>query len=432
MNGLVLPSQSPWSLATRVSFRFAFCAALLFVPFGGNDSPLVILPGFGRALDESLRRPMAILAQKAGVSLVHLSGHAAELHIQATSDSALRWVTLAIILALSLVATIIWSILDRRRQSYPTLLAWFRLALRVGLGVAMLEYGFIKVFPIQFPAPPLAVLNEPVGSSSALTLFWSLYGINPVFVMTLGWVEVVAGLLLLFRRTAFAGALLTLAVMTNVALLDLSFNVPVKLYSLSLVAMALVLLAPEATLVWRLFLTGQPVTRSRSWGPDLPLRPARVLLAGEVLVAILACWTLATGTYSVWRKKADTLRHPPPITGAWRIDGTSGLLGGNDVPITTLFFDPNSDAMLRGSDGLLWRSRAIYDQPHQTLRLFYEVYGMLMFRVVQPDFAHLVLTPVGSRASSRPVLHLTRIPLPASYPLLQHDFHWVSEFEPLR
>ena len=424
--------ERPWSLTTRVLFRFGFCSVLLFLFFGGNGSPLITLPLVGRSLDESLERPMALLAQKIGVPLFHLSGHAAELHVQATSDSALRWVALALILAVSLLTAAVWSVVDRRRVSYNPLLSWLRLVLRLGLGVAMLQYGFIKVFPIQFPSPPLAVLNEPVGSSSALTLFWSLYGVNPAFVMTLGWIEVVAGLLLFFRKTAFAGALLTLAAMTNVALLDLSFNVPVKLYSLSLVAMALVLLAPEAALFWRLLLTGEPVSRSNTWGPLLAPRRARTLFAGEVLLAALACYTLASGTYSVWRMKADTMRHPPSITGEWHIDGPSGILGGNDAPIVTLFVDPNSDAMLRGSDGLLWRSRAIYDQPHQTLRLLYEVYGMLTFRVVQPDADHLVLSPVGPGAAQQRILHMTRIPLPPTYPLLHRDFQWVTYFEPLR
>ncbi len=107
-------------------------------------------------------------------------------------------------------------------------------------------------------------------------------------------------------------------------------------------------------------------------------------------------------------------------------------MGGNGSPIVAVYFDPNSDAMLRGADGSLWRTGAIYDREHQRLRLLYEVVGMLMFSVDQPDPNHLVLTPAGPSAAQYPVLSMTRVALPRSYPLLRREFHWVNDFEPLR
>lgn len=423
-----------WAWIVRVLFRFIFSYFLLYAFFGGNGSPLGLLPGIGGAIDCWIQRPMDLLAQGVGLHLFHLTGRAASIHLQATGDGALRWVAVAVMLAAAVLATMVWSVLDRRRENYITLLGWFRFVMRLVLGVALLKYGFIKVFPVQFGTPPLALLNEPVGNSSATLLFWSVYGLNPAFVMTLGWTEVVAGLLLLFRRTAFAGALLALAIMTNVALLDISFDVPVKLYSLSLVAMAFVLLAPELGLFLRLFLTQRPVTASKTWGPNLSRQSGRrALFSVELLIAVLGCWQLSTGTWSVWRLKAAAMRDPPPITGEWAIDGSaSGIVGGNDSPIVTLYFEPNSDAMLRAADGSLWRSRAVYERDHQRLRLLYDVTGVLLFAVDQPDPDHLILTPEGPAAAQLHRLSMTRVVLPKSYPLLQREFHWVNDFEPLR
>lgn len=423
-----------WTPVSKLLFRFISCYFLLYAFFGGNGSPLGLLPGIGRTIDDLIQRPMDLMAQWVGVHLFHLSGRAATIHIQATGDGALRWVAVAVMLAAAILATAAWSVLDVRRDNYTTLLGWFRFVMRLVLGVALLKYGFIKVFPIQFGLPPLALLNEPVGNSSATLLFWSVYGLNPAFVMTLGWTEVVAGLLLLFRRTAFAGAVLAFAIMTNVALLDLSFDVPVKLYSLSLVAIALVLLAPELNLFTTLFLTQRPVAASKTWGPDLSRPGGRwALFSLEMLIAVLGCWQLSSGTWSVWRLKAAAMRNPPPITGEWNIDdGKSGIVGGNELPIVALYFEPNSDAMLRAADGSLWRSRAVYDHEHQSLRLLYEVTGMLMFAVDQPDPNHLILTPKGPTASQLPPLRMTRVVLPKSYPLLQREFRWVNDFEPLR
>jgi hypothetical protein len=425
--------QTRWRLIYKVLFRFGFCFFILDVVFGGNASLLALIPWIGREADAAVRHPMDLMAQWLGVHVFGLTGQAAALHIQATSDAALRWVTLAILVALSIFLTLVWSFLDRRRDSYAGLLGWFRLILRVALGVALLRYGFIKIFPIQFPPPPLAVLNEPVGTSSPTMLFWTLYGLHPGFQMALGWIEVLAGLLLLFRRSAFAGAVLALLVMANVALLDLAFDVPVKLYSLSLVAMALALLIPEGRQLWKLFSSRQLLVSDVDWSPELPQRMGTVLLLGcELLVALLACWQFATGTRSVWQMKLAAMQSPAPITGGWAIEEHAPeLVGGDGSPLTSIYFDPDSDTCMRAADGSLWRSRAIYDREHR-LRVLYEVVGMWMFNVEQPDADHLILTPVGPTAAQLPALHMTRIPLAKNYPLLQQRFHWVNEFGGLR
>ncbi len=423
-----------WNSISSLLLKFAFCFFLLYTIFGGSGSLLSLLPGIGATLDTSVRRPMDLLAQWVGVHLFHLTGQAASLHIQVGSDSALRWVGVAVMLAISLIAAALWSVLDRRREHDASLLGWLRLVVRLTLGAALLQYAFIKIFPIQFGPPPLAVLNEPVGNSSPTMLFWSVYGLNPAFVMTLGWTEAVTGLLLFFRRTAFLGAILAFIVMANVALLDLAFDVPVKLYSLSLVAMALLLLAPEMPLLTRLFRTGQPVIASKNWNPQPSIKRGRLaLLSVELLILALACWKYGTGTWSVWKMKSDAMRDPAPITGEWAIQNRDdNLTGGNGSQIVTIFFDPNSDTYFRAADGSLWRSRAIYDRAHQRLRILYEVRGMLLFTVRQPDRNHLLLQPQGPTAAQLTTLNLSRVPLPQSYPVLQHEFHWTHEFEPLR
>jgi hypothetical protein len=57
---------------------------------------------------------------------------------------------------------------------------------------------------------------------------------------------------------------------------------------------------------------------------------------------------------------------------------------------------------------------------------------MLMFAVDQPDANHLLLHPLRPTGADITPLTLTRIPLPATYPLLQDHIHWISEFESLR
>jgi hypothetical protein len=428
-----MPPGRPMAISTRMLFRFAFCYFLLYSFCGGNGSPLGILPYIGSGLDHWFQTPVDLLSLWAGIRIFHLTGREATLHIQATGDGALRWVAVAIMLVLAAAIAVIWSFLDRHRENYDELLGWFRLAMRFELGVALLRYGFIKVFPVQFPTPPLALLNEPVGNASPTLLFWSVYGLHPLFVMTLGWVEVITGFLVLFRRTAFCGTLMALAVTTNIALLDLAFDVPVKLYSLSLVLISMVLLAPEMPVLSDLFWRHKTVIGSGRWAPYLVKHGTRqLMLALEIAVATLACWHFSLGAWDVWRLKADAMRAPAAFTGEWRIEGNSGIFGGNGAPISTVYFEPNSDTYMRAADGTLWRSRATFDRKTQRLRILYPVYGMLMFGVNQPNADLLFLTPAGPLTHHLPILRMTRVPLSYRYPLLDHHFHWVNDFEELR
>ena len=85
-------------------------------------------------------------------------------------------------------------------------------------------------------------------------LVWTYVGQSKAFSAFVGWSEVICGLLLLFRKTTLAGALLSLVVMGNVVVINMCYDVPVKLYSSMLELMALYLTLPYLNTVYRLFI----------------------------------------------------------------------------------------------------------------------------------------------------------------------------------
>jgi hypothetical protein len=66
--------------------------------------------------------------------------------------------------------------------------------------------------------------------------------------------ETVAAAVLVFRRTAMLGAIVGAAVMTNVFMLNMSFDIPVKQFSFHLLAMCGLLLAFEYDCLVSMFL----------------------------------------------------------------------------------------------------------------------------------------------------------------------------------
>ena len=80
-----------------------------------------------------------------------------------------------------MVATAIWSWIDRKRTDYDQLYEWLRLFVRMTLAVAMISYGANKLFRMQFPEPPLYRYVDYYGKllthGSAVDLHGNVQGI---------------------------------------------------------------------------------------------------------------------------------------------------------------------------------------------------------------------------------------------------------------
>jgi hypothetical protein len=287
------------------------------------------------------------------------------------------------------------------------------------------------------PPPSLAVLNEPVGSASPLALLWTLIGMHPSYEILCGALETLAAVLLIFRRTAMLGAMLTAVLMTNVLLYNLFFDVPVKLVAINLLVLDLALLAPDLRALYDFYWHHRPSTLDSRWSPEFSQPRRRLAIrALELAFAALVLFRLLPGDYGQWQMQQAALHHPSSLTGEWRVDSailtvdghpvSRPVLTGEGQPMSVITFDPTGTAMLRSTDGRLWRGFAITNQAKQTLTLI-TTYAddTPTYRIRRPDTAHLVLVPV---APGIPTLSLTQLPLPADYPLLKRGLHWVNEW----
>lgn len=113
-----------WSLASRIAFRFGFLYFGLFCLFTqilGGLLPLAIihLPDLGTLPPMT---PFVVWAAK------HIFGYNKPLVYfgSGSGDKAYDWALVFCLLAIAVVATVIWAVLDRRRPNYKTLHKWFR------------------------------------------------------------------------------------------------------------------------------------------------------------------------------------------------------------------------------------------------------------------------------------------------------------------
>jgi hypothetical protein len=415
-----------WSLPAKVGFRFSFLYLMLYMFCNGNVTLFTILqpfPTLDRWFHDQLFWPLAKVTQWWAVPAFHLTGMASKWHFDGSGDTMLNYLLCLTFAGVAVLGTLVWSVLDRKRPHYQTLYAWLRFFLRLNVGMGMLQYGFYKVFPIQMQPPNLAVLNEPLGQVSPMTLLWTLLGLSPFYERVCGAAEVIGGLLILFRRTALTGAMISAFVMTNVVLYNLFFDVPVKLYAIHLLVMALFVMMPDVMPLIDFLLLNRVAKLRGVWVPPASRHGFKVATA-VVEIAFLLGAVVGYLKYDSERYRAytDSVR-PAPVRGLWALEPGSPVpvtLGG---PWNEISIDNLTRGMARSTEGQLWRMYLKYDEAKHTIGMTSRGGGGgVVYTWATPTPDELDLTTGGT------TVRFHRVPTPANYPLLSRGFHMINEW----
>jgi uncharacterized membrane protein YphA (DoxX/SURF4 family) len=348
-----------------------------------------------------------------------------------SGDTTYDYVKVLCFLVLAAAAAIVWSVLDRKRQNYARLHQWLRLYLRITLGSTLLSYGAYKVIPSQFPALPHARYLEPYGDSSPMGILWAFMGASKAYTIFAGAVEMLGGILLFIPRLVTLGALIGIAAMANVFILNMSYDVPVKLYSFHLLALGMFLVLPEMKRLSDFFAFNRATVPQP---PALQFRRSwlnRGFLVGQMLLGVVF------GGYSLYQshhqfKSYIELTTQPPLAGVWTVDEFA-IDGQPRPPLLTdeirfqkVLFDYNVSVTLQAMDGKLLRLPAKIDLNKKTIELTkradpkwktnlnYELSGpgaMTMDGLFGNQKAHIKLHHIDS-----------------NYLLKNRGFHWINEF----
>jgi len=249
-----------WRAPTRVAFRFVFVYFGVYVLFSDMLGGLFPIPnGYLPALGTVAPAMRGLVTWTAA----HLFRVQSPLLISGSGsgDKTFDWVQTFCFLIVALAATGVWSAFDRRTH-YTRLHQWFRLVMRFALGSTILTYGVLKVIPLQMSSPSLTRLLEPFGNFSPMGVLWASIGASRAYEMSTGLAEVTGGVLLFIPGLTTLGALICFADLTEVFVLNMTYDVPVKLFSFHLLMVALVLLAPDASRLLRVLVSRPRATRA--------------------------------------------------------------------------------------------------------------------------------------------------------------------------
>jgi hypothetical protein len=238
-------------------------------------------------------------------------------------------------------------------------------------------------------------------------------------------------LFLLSRRTVTLGALLSAAAMTNVLVLNVAYDVGVKMLAGEMCLMSMVLLLPNLTRLYELFILGRAtrLVPAPAVFPDARRQAMPRILSLASAIAIVF-WTYA-GARQVVDFKVGAMRSP--LYGAWVVevsenDITAPLPANDDRRWRRLIFDDDGAFALTMADAEI-RYRMRVDSTARTIQLLApppappgdSAVASYEFRFEGDQ--HLELRSRGQGDGLPTVIRLRRIDSRA-WPLVAHTHLW--------
>jgi len=426
-----------WPVWQRVLFRFFFVYLVLQVEpwdwFRAIPGVRWLLRPYGRLVDWA----------------VHVSNtrffHVRDtlVGVNGSGDTSWAWTQLWLYLSLAAIGCVVWSLLDAKRTQYARLAFWLRMIVRYYIAAAALSYGIIKLFLLQMPFPTLSQLATPLGDLLPMRFSWLFIGYSVPYQFFSGVMETTAGLLLLYRRTVTAGLFAATGAFLNVVMINLSYDVPVKIYAFHLLLACLFLLALDAPRLVRLLVLNQPVPATTAYDPRFAFAwqrwgsvAVKVFLLFQFLIfpvksgwerytaaKVAPAWSpFAPGFYDVrtYVVNRDTIAASSADTLRWRdviIDnGGAGSVSTSDPVFWQRYrrgyfrYKPNPSS----HTAAVWKTSTIPRDSTFMFTLRYEV----------PDTSTIRLHTV-VRGDS---VHVELFRVPRHFQLAERQFHWLSEY----
>jgi hypothetical protein len=407
---------NPWQ---RIAFRFGFVLGVLYIyplPFG-------LIP-YTDSIAEALQKPWHWLTMWFAESVLGVGTPATQSN--GSGDRLYDWVFFLVLLIASALGAVLWSVLDRKRKAYPRLATGMWIALRYLLAWTLLSYATVKIFSSQFPLPSPSRLDQRLGDISPMRLMWMFQGYSQPYTFFGGCAEALAGVLLLWRRTATVGALVAMAVMTNVVMLNLCYDVCVKLYSMQLLVIAIVIAMPQLRRVARALL-GHAVA-------EVPprVRSSRLRERARLVAKLVTISLIAYPLYERARRILDNDPAPHELFGIWRVEAWT--VDGEQAPARwrKLCFNQSSTVVVTDREqrvpltsSVLPAAQAVavkpMDKPDPKANLDIP-HGPTLWHYAHPERERLVIDRL--EGGKRLRITLTREPEPL---LMTRGFHWINE-----
>lgn len=427
-----LPAINASQAWKRILFRFFF---IYFIFYLSPWNWLGFIPG----VDFILRHYNDLiewLVIKANSNFFHVFGIRTVKPVSnGSGDTSFNWAENIFYISIAVGGCIGWSIIDRRRKSYRQLNYLLCLLVRYTLALTAFGYGFDKIFSLQMPYPQTSQFATTLGDLLPMRLSWLFIGSSTPYQIFSGAMEVLAGVLLLWRRTATFGVLVATAVFTNVMMLNLCYDIPVKLFAMNLVLMCLYLVANECHRIACFFIFNKPAAVCSVYHYPLTKKWMRIT---RIVLKLLMVFLVGKDIYEIpkmYKTMMMTAEVKPVKSGIYDVV-TFAVNKDTLPPLLTdttrwrdVIFDKGGKGSIATSDSTFRQryGRAYFYFTSDTIRHILYIHknpkDSLVFNYQIPDSNSLYLR--GKNVNDSLYVELRKSK--RHFPLAENQFHWLSE-----
>ena len=405
------------NLARPAAFRFGVVFAVVSIapfPFDALPKSEWITGLYTRGWDWLVSHVAAL----AGIALPAATSSSG------SGDTTADYVGLLTSVALALFGTVVWLVIDRRKPEHrvhPRLSRAVLTLMRYWLAAVLLGYGLAKLFNVQFQTPMSMTLHERVGDLSPMGLLWAFMGSSRPYAFFGGLMECLGGVLLLWRRTTTMGALVAAAVLLNVVMMNLCYDVPVKIHSMMYFVTAVVLISLDARRLISVLIGNAAAARESYPRASRGMERTRI-----VIKTLFIGWVIIGGIIDNREAAAQFDGPPSPLQGSYEVESfveQNAAPGGDLARWANLTFDRTLMTMTTAKG----ESSACFVEFSLLTPSFSLVGTESPFSFSYRRLAGERLEVVGGTAtkSIRLVLHKKTA---ENFLLLNRGFHWVNEF----
>jgi hypothetical protein len=262
-------------------------------------------------------------------------------------------------------------------------------------------------------------------------VLWSSVGASHPYEIAAGCIELLGGFLLFIPRTVTLGALISLADMSYVFLLNMTYDVPVKLFSLHLILLSLLFLAPEFRRLANFFFLNRTAEPTLQTPLFRTARANRIALIVQTLFALWLIGVIARTTSDGWKTYGPG-RPKSALYGIWNVDQFTldnqthpPLLTDDDRWHRVIFDYTNLMVLEHMNDARAYYAATIDTTKHTLALTQRRAKDKSTFTFARPAPDQLILD--GDLTGHKAHLQL-RLEDTQKFPLLGRGFHWVQEY----
>ena len=299
---------NPWGTVKKLLFRFFFAlCALTLLPVMSRLLWPQLIPWIGK----------------------QFYNEEVAYHPSGSGDTLYDYYDVSLKIIIAVLIAIIWSVVDAKRKNYNTLLYWQEVYIRYYLAFFLFVYGTIKIIKLQFSYPSLSALLIPLGNKSPMGLAWTFMGFSDTYTVFSGMCEALAAVFLIYRKTRTLGAVLSFGVMLNVFLMNMSYDIPVKIFSVQLVLLSLFLIILDHQRLINVFILNRPAAPQRSLQPFKKKWANTITQVVKVVAAVAGIGYMTYDNLEGRRLYGDDAPKPP-MYGIYEIEDF--ILNNDTIP----------------------------------------------------------------------------------------------------